>query len=254
MKKLASDKIQKDRNEKDHMRLYVGSSVFLAIAVSVCLIFTVQVVTRGYVQIAGYSIFRVVTGSMEPTIPTGAVLVNQKTDIADIQVGDVICYRAKIQEIYGSVVTHRVVNITEDENQNILLETRGDANAVSDPYYVERDDLVGRVIWYTGRESTATNILSFINGKIGFLACIALPVLLLSGILMQGAVRSLRKEINQAMYELSQQSEDQRDAEERLPGYTTLTYKDYQELYESLKKEFTEERYDQSEGTDCKME
>jgi signal peptidase I len=191
---------------------------------------------------------------MEPTIPTGAVLINQKTDISDIQLGDVVCYRTKIQEIYGSIVTHRVVQIQEAQDGSILLETRGDANLVSDQYYVTADELVGRVIWYTGKESIVTNILSFITGKAGFLGCIALPVLLISGIIMQGAVSSLRKEIRTAIHEYAQQSADQQALEEQLPGYTTLTYRDYQELYESLKRELIEEHYDKSEGTDCKTE
>ena len=34
-----------------------------------------KVLTRGYVTLGGYSLFRVVSGSMEPTISTGALLI-----------------------------------------------------------------------------------------------------------------------------------------------------------------------------------
>ena len=70
-------------------KVYMISSVFLALAASLCLIFAVQVATRGYVTIGGRSLFRVVTGSMEPTISVGAVLVCKDTEIEQIQKGDI---------------------------------------------------------------------------------------------------------------------------------------------------------------------
>ena len=64
--------------EKRQSRMYVISSLILVAAVFLCLCASVQVVTKGYVSIGGYSMFRVVTGSMEPTIHTGAILINKE--------------------------------------------------------------------------------------------------------------------------------------------------------------------------------
>ena len=56
------------------------SSLALVIAVVLCLTVVVQVTTNGYVQIGGYSLFRVITGSMEPEIPVNSLLICKKTE------------------------------------------------------------------------------------------------------------------------------------------------------------------------------
>jgi signal peptidase I len=174
---------------------------------------------------------------MEPTIPTGSVLLSQKTDIDQIELNDIVCYRTRVTEIAGSIVTHRVVSIQTDESGVIYLETRGDANLSSDPYYVDETNLVGRVIWYGGKGSVWNDMLSFLSGKIGFLACIVIPILLIAGGILQGSVRSLRKE----MAELRRELYENKKKEELLPGYTTLTYADYEAIYESLRSSLLEE-------------
>ena len=193
--------------------------------------------------------FRVVTGSMEPTISTGSLLLCKETKIEQIEVGDIVCYRTKISEIYGSIVTHRVVDKQKDEAGNIFLETRGDANASSDPYYVDSWDLVGRVKWHSGEDNIMNDMLSFLTSKMGFLMCIALPVLLVSGIIMQSAVNNLQEELALARQELKNE-ELSDEKSELLPGYTTLTYADYEAIYETLKRELLEELNGRNQGTE----
>ena len=226
-------------------KLYIISSLILAFAATVCLIFSIQVVSKGFVTVGGYSTFRVVTGSMEPTISTGALLVCKDTKIEKIEEGDIICYRSKVAEIYGSIVTHRVVSVKEDAGGNIYLETRGDANVSSDPHYADSENLIGKVTWYSGKNNILNDILSFVTGKMGFLLCIVFPVLLVSGMMMQSAVKNLRRDLALAKQELERGATEGETAEmpesELLPGYTTLTYADYEAIYESLRKELLEE-------------
>lgn len=234
-------------------KLYIVSSLILAIAATICLVFSIQVVSKGFVTIGGYSTFRVVTGSMEPTISTGALLLCKDTKIENIQEGDIICYRSKVAEIYGSTVTHRVVAVQTDEQGEIYLETRGDANVSSDPHYVKEDNLIGKVTWYSGGENILNDILSFITGKMGFLLCIVFPVLLVSGMIMQSAVKNLKKDLALARAELAKEEASAEPVnaltEDLLPGYTTLTYADYDAIYAALKKELLEEL--NGKGTEC---
>ena len=230
-------------------KIYVISSLLLAIAASVCLLVSVQVVSKGYVTIGGYSMFRVVTGSMEPTISTGSLLLCKNTKIENVEIGDIVCYRTKISEIYGSIVTHRVIDKQKDDNGNIYLETRGDANASSDPYYVDSWDLVGKVRWYSGEKNIMNDILAFISSKVGFLMCVALPILLVSGLIMQSAVNNLRKDLALVKNELRIEGASV-DKSQLLPGYTTLTYADYELIYESLKREILEELDGRNQGTE----
>ena len=231
-------------------KVYIISTVFLVIAACICLIFGVQVVSKGYVEVFGHSMFRVITGSMEPTISTGSALICRKTAIDQIENGDIICYRTRIAEIYGSIVTHRVVAVQKDENGTIYLETRGDANVSSDPYYVNSSNLVGKVIWYSEKESVINDMLSFLSGKMGFLVCIVFPVLVVSGLMMQSAVKNLQKDLALVKQELQQEEA----ASELLPGYEILTYADYEEIYQNLRRELLEELKGEVQETDEEQE
>ena len=236
---------------------YVVTSVFLAVAVGLCMLISVQVAANGYANIAGFSMFRVVTGSMEPTISVGEALICRSMAIEDIEVGDIVCYRTAVAEIKGAVVTHRVVAVETDEKGTLYLMTQGDANITVDPYPVKEDELVGRVIWYSGKESVITNILSFLTGKIGFLTCIVFPVLLAAGLILQSSVKSLHQEVMRVRSELDRAEElhlcqpDQAEHEPQektydnaahpMEGYTVLTQEDYDEILEAVRAELIEE-------------
>ena len=232
-------------------KLYIFSSVFLAFAASVCLIFGAQVASKGYVKVGGYSVFRVITGSMEPTISTGAVLLCKETMIEQIETDDIVCYRTKIPEIYGSIVTHRVISVIESKDAAVYLETKGDANVSSDPYYVDASNLIGRVVWYSGTKNLINDVLSFLSGEIGFLVCIVLPILVVSGMVMQSAVKNLQKDLALVKSKLNLEAvseEAEIEKSQLLPGYTTLTYADYEHIYETLKNELLEELNGKKQG------
>ena len=67
---------------QEQMSLLV--TILLVFAVALCLYTVVQVLSQGYVNIGGFMLFRVVTGSMEPTIPVGALMLTREVDINSI--------------------------------------------------------------------------------------------------------------------------------------------------------------------------
>jgi len=253
--------IEKESLEKRQKILYVVTSILVTLAVSLCLYFSVQVITNGYVTIGGHSMFRVVTGSMEPTIQNGALLLCKKTPIENIQKDDIVCYKAKNEEIRGAIITHRVTAVVAGDDGGTYLETRGDANLSTDPYYVEAANLVGKVTWHSGKDTMFTDILALLSGKIGFFSLIVFPILVAAGLMLQSAVNNMQKDIYALRRELAKESHRGEDEDEELypedpdltdpdgiapgdrllPGYTTLTYSDYEEIYEMLKREFLEE-------------
>ncbi|GAA2026205.1 signal peptidase I [Pseudokineococcus marinus] len=84
------------------------------------------------------------TGSMSPTMPTGALAVVRQVDALDVGVGDVVTVTRE-----GRLpITHRVVQADPDPAVpgGARLVLRGDANSSVDPtpYDVTR---VGRVVW-----------------------------------------------------------------------------------------------------------
>ena len=87
----------------------------------------------------GYGVYVVTSGSMEPAIPMGSLIVAQAVRPEDVQPGDVITYA-----LPDRVVTHRVESISVQDGR-VVFVTRGDANVVVDPWLVEPDGAVGDV-------------------------------------------------------------------------------------------------------------
>lgn len=250
--KIEPSESENETSQRKDIKGYIVSNVILVLSVVICLIITVITLAKGYVSICGFSMFRVVTGSMEPTVPVGAAVLCRSESIDNIELNDIVCFRSRESDHYGVIVTHRVVAIQNDENGEIMLETRGDANFVSDSYYVNETNLIGIVIWYSGKESVITNMLSFVTGKTGFFACIVFPVLLVAGLALRSAVKNLRRDINLALDELSKiESGAENDL---LPGYQTLTVSDYNDIYNTLKQELLEELNQRAEETDSTIE
>ena len=82
----------------------------------------------------------VISGSMEPGIMTGDLLIAARHDTADVRVGQVTSIYS---EITGNIVTHRVVSIDEGPGGQWQIRMKGDANEAEDgaPYVVGADVL-----------------------------------------------------------------------------------------------------------------
>ena len=199
-------------------------------AILLCTVVLVQVYTQGYVNIAGFSMFRVVTGSMEPTIPVGSLLLSQDVPISQIETDDVVCFVSEEPRSQGKIITHRVVNVMEDSQGAIVLETKGDANLIADGYFVSSENLIGRVIWHTKEGNIMAGIMSFLSSGVGFLLCVVFPVLLVAGFILRSCVRNIRKEMDTVMQELEQEDEKNAQNEE-----------DYEAMKERVRRELLEE-------------
>lgn len=231
------DSLEESKPGKLQQRMNLLVTVLLVLAVALCLYSAIQVLSNGYVNLGGYMMFRVVTGSMEPTIPVGALLVTRQVEIGSIALDDIVCFRTQAAEIWGKIVTHRVVNIWQTEFGQVLLETKGDANLVADGYLVDQSNFVGKVIWHTGDGSVLANILSLFTNKIGFLGCIVFPALLLAAMILKDSVSSIREEL-QMVLELERLQQDNSWENDPLCG---MTQEEYDEMYQRIKAELMEE-------------
>jgi len=92
----------------------------------------------------GYSTMVVSSGSMEPNIGTGdIVIINPNHDPVTTQVGDVITYTEQNSE---HTTTHRVID-TKSIDGTIFFRTQGDANATPDPNLVAEGSVFGKVVF-----------------------------------------------------------------------------------------------------------
>ena len=72
----------------------------------------------------GWRVDAVLSGSMEPEVKTGSLVVTRSVDAEDIEVGDIITFYPNAAE--ENMVTHRVIGI--GHSSSLYFETKGDAN------------------------------------------------------------------------------------------------------------------------------
>ena len=99
----------------------------------------------------------VVSGSMEPTIDTGSVVLTQRVPVADLAVDDIVMFERPDEP--GKQVVHRIAQL-EPSQDGPIIRTKGDANATEDPWQVRPEGdtaLVARgSVPYVGYVALAT--------------------------------------------------------------------------------------------------
>lgn len=100
--------------------------------VSMLIIFLMARTSGETPSVFGYSILRVSSGSMEPELMVGDVIIDKKIeDYSDIKKGDVVTFKGA-GNLSGMLVTHKVIKAPYYENGELMIQTRGIANEIAD--------------------------------------------------------------------------------------------------------------------------
>ena len=143
-------------------------------------------------SIFGYRVFYIVSGSMEPTIHTGAAVLVQKSD--EYVLDDIITFESSDSAIYGYPNTHRIIDVAE-ENGKKVFTTKGDANPIADGYTVSEDAIYGKVVFHTGEMYWLGTLIGMMTTPLGFITVIILPILAIIAIM----IRDFTKEYKAAL-------------------------------------------------------
>jgi len=109
----------------------------------------------------------VLSGSMEPAIHTGSVIVIKPSEA--YQAGDIITFGA---DTGASIpTTHRVVDIRVESGERIY-QTKGDANQEADTREVPEDEIAGKVLFSI---PLLGYLVDFAKQPIGFIVLIGVP-------------------------------------------------------------------------------
>ncbi|QSZ66836.1 signal peptidase I [Methanofollis aquaemaris] len=141
------------------------------------------VVAAGAILLAamgGWRVDTVLSGSMEPAIHVGGVVVTRPAAASEIGEGEVITYREG-----GHLTTHRVVEVIPGPPRAFV--TKGDANEDPDPSPVAAKEVVGVVFLHLPFLGYVSH---FIRSPPGFVLLIVVPASLL---LLTEAVSLLRQ-------------------------------------------------------------
>jgi signal peptidase len=129
----------------------------------------------------------VLTGSMEPTLPPGTLVVVRPTPVQDIRVGSVLTYQIRSGE--PDVVSHRVLSRSVSTDGTTAFITTGDNNDSADATPVTPAQIKGTV-WYS------VPLLGYVNNAVNGPARawvtpgVAAMLLVYSGYMMVGAALS----------------------------------------------------------------
>lgn len=88
-----------------------------------------------------YSTLTVLSGSMRPGIPVGAVVVDTPQRASALRVGQIITYAIPVDDHH--VISHRVVKIVTAGDRPVFV-TKGDANKADDPWQAQA---TGQTMW-----------------------------------------------------------------------------------------------------------
>jgi signal peptidase len=144
------------------------------------------------------------SGSMEPAIGAGDIVVVRSTDAASIEVGDVITYTGgTLASGDSGRITHRVVEVRQTDAGRRFV-TKGDANENRDPEPVAPSQVVGTV-WFS--VPYAGYLVAFASSDLGIFALVVVPGALL-------VVTELRSLYRDALVEPDSAGEDETPSED----------------------------------------
>lgn len=137
-------------------------SIFTVIVIIACwyAIIVKMILKVDVPMVGGYSALIVLSGSMEPTIKTGEVIVIHAQK--DYKIKDILTYREG-----GILVTHRIVDETET-----TYTTRGDANNTDDPP-IKKTQAIGKTIFHIPYLGKA---ILFVQSPIGLASVLAVLI------------------------------------------------------------------------------
>lgn len=168
-------KFMKIRKRK--LKKYLVNSGFLIV------IFISSLVILSSLQIGGFRLFVVKTGSMAPKIKTGSVVFTKKLE--NYQVGDAVTFRKSAED--KDSTTHRIVSI-EGEGVDTNYWVKGDANNSVDPSPVMKYKVIGKAYFsipFVGY------FISLLKTPLGLIIFIIIP----ATVIIYEEIGNIRKEL-----------------------------------------------------------
>ncbi len=166
----------------------IVSTIILVILIAFVVILFIMRFSGVTPSLFGYQIFRVSSGSTEPVLAKGDVILVQKVPLSEINEGDIITYKSQEKKIKDRMVTHRVVAKPELTNGRYSFRTKGDVNGTELDPVVYGDQVQGR---YVKKLPLIDKVYSFLFSPYGLIVFI-LIILLLFGFELISMIKSYR--------------------------------------------------------------
>jgi len=134
----------------------------------------------------GWQRYAIVSGSMTGSYDKGSLVIDDVVPVRELKVGDVITYRPPAGD---HLITHRIAWIGQEKDGAPLFRTKGDANAVADPWTFRLDQPTQARVRFG--VPFAGYALSALGRRDVRLVLIAFPAVLIAGFSLAGLWRRL---------------------------------------------------------------
>ena len=160
---------------KNIIKIILGIIKSIATFFIVCVfsIIFLQRVSNNSINLAGFSIYTVLTESINPKYKVYDMILVKSVDTKSIKVHDDVVYKGEKSDFQGKIVTHRVEDITED-NGVLTFTTKGINNDIEDPL-VNENQIMGKVVHKLLLLSLISKV---INNTYGFYFLIFVPLVI----------------------------------------------------------------------------
>ena len=136
---------KKGRGLNTAVSIISGTLFYVVLLTAALIVFAVGKQSNQARVIFGYSVFTVLSGSMQSELPKETLIVVKGVDTGTIEAGDDITFVRSDHVI----VTHQVVEVIEDYQNSGMrgFQTKGLENEMADREIVYADNVVGKVVY-----------------------------------------------------------------------------------------------------------
>lgn len=172
--KIYSNEMIKNKIEKQKKRQKALKFIFYPIAIfivlcAISIVYQKVIKKEDNINLFGYKPYIVLSGSMEPNIQVGDIVVAKRVNDGQVEIGDIITF----QDERGATITHRVVDIVIKDGKR-LYQTKGDNNNSNDVGLISMENIKGE---YNFKINKVGKIISQIITPTGIMLIILIMVI-----------------------------------------------------------------------------
>jgi signal peptidase len=191
--------MDKKGNNKAFNIFMVLSYVFLVLLFIIAMFLVFYIATSAYAKKTKtkpiFSLFTIVSPSMEPNIMVYDVIFDKKVNNNDeLNVGDIITFYSDAIDTNGYTITHRIYK-KYIVNNTVYYETKGDNNNSPDVGKITIDNIVGK---YVFKMPMLGKVQFFVSSKLGWVLIILLPasIIIMSDVLKLVKAYEIKRELS----------------------------------------------------------
>ena len=193
-------------------KVIVWMIVVLSVGMMAFTIISVTTFDRADRSVFGYSAFIVLSDSMKATdFDAGDLVIIKQTDPSTLKEGDIISFQSPDEANYGEIVTHKIREVTTDEDGNPGFVTYGTTTDSNDQGIVTYNLVIGK---YKGHIPNVGTFFQFLKTVPGYFICIFTPFFILILVQARNSIKLFRKYKKEQVEEI--QKEKKELEEERL--------------------------------------